>query len=201
MRRLRESVTADVMVGREDYMMKKIVALLLTIMMLLVSVHALAERIDYSVYSTEELLSMIGEIKAELQSRANEYTEPTASDDFNFVSNGVECHIRGYKGTEQYVVIPDEIDGVPVTVIEQYAFDSAEIISVHLPKYLKTLESLAFHNCRSLHEINIPDGLETIGIGVFENAPLTGELSAGIRPFCRLRGLQRNETDGLSDSW
>lgn len=117
-----------------------------------------------------------------------------ASPEFEFDSS--TGTIRVYNGTDDEVVIPSEIEGVPVKAIGRQVFAGKGIESVQipegvetigtgsfiknnltkvtLPSTVKTIEALAFANNKSLVEINLNEGLETIGNQVFQNTPLEG---------------------------
>lgn len=104
--------------------------------------------------------------------------------------------ITKYTGNNVNLVIPSEIAGVPVKAIGKQVFAKKGIESVQipegvetigtgsfiqnnlttvtLPSTVKTIEALAFANNQSLVEINLNEGLETIGNQVFQNTPLTG---------------------------
>ena len=58
--------------------------------------------------------------------------------------------ITGYTGTDERLVLPDEISGVPVTVIADNAFESCGFSHVTLPKFLKEIG--AYINCIKLSE-------------------------------------------------
>ena len=71
------------------------------------------------------------------------------------------------------VVIPDKIDGVPVTVIGEKAFYECEgLTSVTLPETIENIEIGAFDGCTALAEINFPSSLKSIGASAFYNAGL-----------------------------
>jgi hypothetical protein len=66
------------------------------------------------------------------------------------------------------LVIPETIDGKPVTSIGKRAFFSRwKLKSVSLPSGLTSVEPLAFANCRNLTCVNIPSGVTTIGSRAF----------------------------------
>jgi len=68
--------------------------------------------------------------------------------------------------------IPAEIEGLPVTSIDSFAFQSCPLLtSVTLPDSLTTIGSWAFSYCSSLTSVTIPDSLTTIEAGTFENCP------------------------------
>ena len=117
-----------------------------------------------------------------------------ASPEFEFDSS--TGTLTAYSGTDADVIIPSEIEGVPVKVIGKQAFagkgiESVQIpegvetigigsfiknnlTSVTLPSTVKAIEMSAFANNKSLVEINLNEGLETIGNRVFQNTPLKG---------------------------
>ena len=108
-----------------------------------------------------------------------------------WINEDNEVIISGYNGNESNLIIPDELDGYPVTEIGAYAFeynenivsvtipDTVETIgwaafdgcinltSVKLPKNLKTLDVFAFQDCKKLTSITLPDGLVEIGACAF----------------------------------
>jgi hypothetical protein len=66
------------------------------------------------------------------------------------------------------VEIPAEIDGVPVTEIQQYAFGGCNNLkNVIIPDSVVRIDKYAFYGCRSLKEITIPESVASIGEGAF----------------------------------
>ena len=85
--------------------------------------------------------------------------------------------ITKFIGSETEVVIPDEIDGLPVTEIGEWAFFCCTgLTSITLPKGLETIGEMAFRNCTSLKSVTLPEGLKLIGEDVF--AGCSGQLRA-----------------------
>lgn len=109
-------------------------------------------------------------------------------------NGGEGLTITGWEGTMPAdLVIPDSIDGLPVTQIAQRAFkDCGELRSVTLPEtityiYPSVFEGCAnltdavilskvrsvsgnmFKDCRNLANVTLPDTIETIGFGAFED--------------------------------
>lgn len=78
--------------------------------------------------------------------------------------------ITGFDGTVTEVEIPAEIDGLPVTVIGERAFENATSLeSVVVPENVTTLSSKCFNKCTSLKSISLPSTLKTIKYQAFYN--------------------------------
>ena len=78
--------------------------------------------------------------------------------------------IQGYLGNQSTIVIPAEIEGLPVVEIGNAAFTSswckASVVSVILPNTLKTIDDNAFEGS-AISEINLPNTLTHIGSRAF----------------------------------
>ena len=78
--------------------------------------------------------------------------------------------ITGYGGTATEVVIPAEIEGLPVTAIGKEAFyNHKKLTRIELPDGITTIGDSAFYNCSSLTSINVPDSVTTISRYAFYN--------------------------------
>ena len=78
--------------------------------------------------------------------------------------------ITGYSGNEKNVTVPDEIDGVPVTVIGEGAFaQNPTVEHVTLPDSVTVIQAKAFFYCPNLASVKIPRNLEEIGAGAFSD--------------------------------
>ncbi|MBQ7098655.1 MAG: leucine-rich repeat protein [Oscillospiraceae bacterium] len=76
--------------------------------------------------------------------------------------------ITDYTGDAAELVIPAEIEGLPVTVIEYSAFDSCHsLTSIVLPDSITYIGSFAFCHCENLTNIDLPDDVTFIGNWVF----------------------------------
>ena len=102
----------------------------------------------------------------------------TATDEFLYSVNNGEVTITNCISGLRDVVIPDEIEGYPVTVIGQYAFAgygrTVHHMTVKLPSTLTKIDQYAFNACSSLREIEFPASLKTIGQYAFNDCKLLG---------------------------
>ncbi|MBR5615417.1 MAG: leucine-rich repeat domain-containing protein, partial [Clostridia bacterium] len=85
--------------------------------------------------------------------------------------------ITGYSGNEETVTVPDEIDGVPVTVIGEGAFaQNPTVEHVILPDSVTTIQREAFASCSNLILVKIPQNLQEIGDYAFSDCVSLSEL-------------------------
>ncbi len=84
--------------------------------------------------------------------------------DFDYTSDGSAITITGYLGTGGDVIIPDHIDGLPVTTIGTRAFWSCtNITSCTLGANVTQIVAGAFSFCGELASVTIPEGVTSIG--------------------------------------
>lgn len=121
--------------------------------------------------------------------RKGEQVNP--SSDFAYTADGGEVTITDYVGTSEHVLIPDTIDGLPVTALGYRAFyektvttvvvpDSVTeigaacfsgdnyLVSLKLPDGLKRLPPASLESCMRLYDFDLPQSLEKIYSSVFE---------------------------------
>lgn len=103
---------------------------------------------------------------------------PNPATDFHYVVSGGEVTINGYKGTSTDVVVPEKINGYPVTKLGMGAFynynssvitdrySKVKITSIELPSTLREIGNEAF-NLSGITSITIPDSVESIGVKAF----------------------------------
>ena len=100
-------------------------------------------------------------------SAANEYTEGTY-DVLTYKNYGDHIEISGCDESAEKVVIPSEIDGVPVTSIGDEAFqECTRLTSITIPDSVTSIGGLAFQACIRLTSITIPDSVTSIGYDAF----------------------------------
>lgn len=98
-------------------------------------------------------------------------TTTSAESYFSYtVINGNEAEITAYNGNEETVVIPDTLQGYPVTAIATGAFRSnTKIKRVILPQNLKSIPLFGFGDCPALEEVVFNTALESISYYAFQN--------------------------------
>lgn len=91
---------------------------------------------------------------------------------FLYEEENGEAHITGYYGqVPEVLVIPETLDGLPVTAVMHYAFRNAPIRKLVLPSTMRTLCQACFADT-PLTEVVLNDGLEVIS-GGFGGTKLT----------------------------
>ena len=155
--------------------MKKTIAIIVAVMLSVLSCFfAYAENVSLSGYSDEELYALYTSVQQEIQKRTEEKL-PSPTSDFIYASNGQEVRINAYTGTSLDVVIPDEIDQVPVTIIYESAFKNSSVTRVRLPAHLREVGAYAFEYSQRLTGIlDIPASVEMIELDAFGRTNLTG---------------------------
>lgn len=100
-------------------------------------------------------------------------TEPpivnTAPFDYR-LENG-EVIITAYKGSATTVTVPTEIDGYPVTTIDDHAFQNTKITTVILPGTVTSLGWFSFYGCFGLEVVAIPSSVTSISYAAFDGCP------------------------------
>jgi len=74
----------------------------------------------------------------------------TEKEAFTYKAAGGQIMITKYNGTHETVVIPETIDGLPVTRIAANAFVNSKFKTLYLSRNLKNIDNNAFVACRSL---------------------------------------------------
>ena len=107
--------------------------------------------------------------------------ETFSNDDFSYtVSDKTGITITKFiNETKADVTVPDEIGGVPVTVIDSEALAKSQVINVTLGINITSINSYAFSGCTSLTEINIPDSVTDIGDYAFRDCSSLKSFTSG----------------------
>ena len=76
--------------------------------------------------------------------------------------------ITKYKGTDESIVIPSEIDGKKVMVIGSSAFYGFKSLkNIEIPDGITSIENYAFCQCWSITSLSVPESVTSIGTGAF----------------------------------
>ena len=99
---------------------------------------------------------------------AGEAETLTSGDCKYTISGDGSATITKYFGKDEALTIPSELDGHPVTAIGDLAFSYCKsLTSITLPDGLTSIGDRAFESCTSLTSITLPDGLTSIGANPF----------------------------------
>lgn len=91
-----------------------------------------------------------------------------AGDYTYYTTNGDIVTITGYTGPGGTVVIPETIEGLPVTTISHHAFyENSSLTGVTIPSSVTNIGSAAFMRCQNLGSVAVPDSVLSLGTGVF----------------------------------
>lgn len=107
----------------------------------------------------------------ELERALSASDAPTSADGalFTYEENGQGVTLTGWKGDTKKVVIPQTVDGKPVTAIGDGAFRERELEQVTVPDGVRTIGWFAFSGCYCLASVSLPASVENIGYGAFEH--------------------------------
>lgn len=177
--------------------MKKLLALLLTA--LLLPAAALAEPLDLTGYTMDELVTLRQQVDAAMLNLTRSVDRSDATlDGLVWVSNGAEVRINAYEGTATEVVVPAEINGLPVTQLQTGVFrECKNLTSVTLPDTITEIPDNAFYKCTKLTSVSIPASVTRIGYAAFEGCTsmTSVDIPSGVTyiggwAFCNCDALQ-----------
>lgn len=135
--------------------MKRILLLIITVTLCL------------SMCSCESLLKKAKEAVTgqEESQMPKDYITTYEGEQFTYELYEEYIKLTKYTAEETEVVIPSEIDDVPVTVIGSLCFydTKAKVTSVVIPDSVKKIEESAFYYADSLTSIVIPDSVKSLG--------------------------------------
>jgi uncharacterized repeat protein (TIGR03803 family) len=94
-----------------------------------------------------------------------------------YTTNNGAATIARYFGTLATSILPDQVDGVPITSIADAAFNGSSMTSVTIPDSVTQIGTNAFANCAALTSLNLGTGISTISDGTFQNCTSLSNLS------------------------
>lgn len=118
----------------------------------------------------EKLRAEIEALKSE-KSTDTPTERPTEESESEFkytVLNGLAC-ITEINTNKENIVIPYTIDGYKVRSIASEVIDSKSVKSIVISVGIEEIDWFAFKNCTSLISVTIPDTVNSIGYGAFDN--------------------------------
>ena len=92
----------------------------------------------------------------------------TPEEDFEY-SAKASVTIKGYKGDDEFVVIPETIKGKPVVKIAEGAFEGKSFKQVYITRNITELNETVFKNCETLETVYLTDNLTALS-----NKPFSG---------------------------
>ena len=101
----------------------------------------------------------------------------TSLDYLSYTVTDYGVRINGCDKQAVNIIIPDEIEGKPVTVIDWYAFERCSALkSVVIPDTVTHISRFAFAHCISLESVNMPQSLYAIEQYAFYDCPKLKEI-------------------------
>ena len=98
--------------------------------------------------------------------------EGMGSDDLLYTIDNGEVIIDGYTGIDDYVVLPSQIENLPVTRVSPYALiGNDSITELIIPNTIEWIGDGAFSEMLSIEHIEIGENVNHLGFGVFSNNP------------------------------
>ena len=102
-------------------------------------------------------------------SAEEEHELPESADYEYYINDEGTVTISGWKGEEEILKVPADIDGITVAEIGGWAFYYCDnLTSIELPDTITTIGERAFIYCENLTSIELPDTVTIIGEGAFE---------------------------------
>jgi hypothetical protein len=98
------------------------------------------------------------------------------AEDFEYTLKNGSVAINKYTGADAFVVIPEYIDGSPVTEITKDAFTSDAVEEVYITRNITTMRANAFNGCANLKRIYICDSLIAAGDMCITDCPQLSQM-------------------------
>ena len=96
-------------------------------------------------------------------------SEGITEEGLTYIIENSEVTVTGVQGKCVELIIPEEIEGLPVTKIAEKAFEFNNYIrSAYVPDSVLSIEDYAFDCCENMQNIRMPERLEDFGLSVFQ---------------------------------
>ena len=103
-------------------------------------------------------------------------TDATDNSAFTYVNHVDSIEITGFNNSVSDVVIPSEIEGLPVTAISVGAFYLSTITSIEIPNTVTSIGEMAFWGCTSLKSVKLSTGVAKIDKNAFGSCSALQEI-------------------------
>ncbi len=91
-------------------------------------------------------------------------------DEFVYTIEKETVRIDKVREPEAVVVIPEKIEGYPVTELGAYVLAGSKVVDLHLPMQLRKIGAYGFYNCEQLRRISCGSRMVDLGAGLFAGA-------------------------------
>lgn len=133
------------------------------------------------------------------------FVESKSNDAYKYDLYTDHVVITKYTGKDEAVVIPQTIEGQPVTVLGEDSFKSNKTMtSVTIPETVTEIGVNAFGFCNGLTDIQIPSSVRILNVGAFkycenlENIAFSGNIEIIERNVFQDTKWEKNLPDGLT---
>lgn len=89
--------------------------------------------------------------------------------DFEYTIDQDEVRLEAYTGSKEYVIVPGEIEGKPVTSMGDNVFYETKVRCVSLPDSIREMGHHTFGGCTHLVYAYMPESLEVLSEATFES--------------------------------
>lgn len=120
-------------------------------------------------FDEDEEQEEIDNTKSKMNSLSGYLGDYQEDGDFTYIAmeDGKTCATDRYLGIETEVTVPETLGGLTVTAIGEMTFKDCKVRKVTLPETIESIDRMAFFKCEMLEEIEIPEGVTTIGFSCF----------------------------------
>ncbi len=121
---------------------------------------------DSTLIATDQVLTI--NVGGKTTTYVVQIVEATAQTDYTYTVTDGQAQITGYSGSGGDVVIPGNLNGVPVTSIGYNAFSNhTSITSVSISQGVTSIGNSAFYGCSNLSSVSFPGSVAGMGSNVF----------------------------------
>jgi len=95
-----------------------------------------------------------------------------AENEFLYLQTENGVYISGYTGAETILMLPETLDGQPVTGVAAGAFSgNSTLVELYVPDCCRVIEEEAFAGCIQLRDIYLGSGIESVKARAFADCP------------------------------